>query len=291
MTKILYTIAVLLIVFGFAYHFAALQIFNVLVPKDKGSKQIASDVAYGPLPRQKLDVYAPLGGHGNLPVVVFVHGGSWNSGSKEPYEFVGRALAAGGVLTFVINYRLHDEKPFPGFVEDTALALDWATKHASEFGGDQTRIFAMGHSAGAYNVALAVLDKHYLSSLGNDIQSIKGAITLSGPFDFLPLDTRVTKATFKDVPVLSTTQPINFVRADAPPFLILHGSSDTTVFPRNAVALDKALLGSGAQSTLKIYDGVSHAGIMLAIAKPLRHRANALHDAVEFMLSTNAIKG
>jgi acetyl esterase/lipase len=290
MTKILYTIAILLIVFGLAYHFAALRIFNGLVSKDAGSKRIASDVAYGSLQRQKLDIYAPLSGQGNLPVIVFVHGGSWNSGSKGPYEFVGRALAAQGFLTFVINYRLHDEKPFPSFVEDTALALDWATKHAGEYGGNQKRVFAAGHSAGAYNVALAVLDKHYFSSLGNDGQSIKGVITLSGPFDFLPLDTRVTKATFKDAPDLLATQPINFARADAPPFLILHGSADTTVFPRNAVALDKALRGSGAQSTLKMYDDVSHTGIMLAIAKPLRHRAKVLDDAVEFMLSINAVK-
>lgn len=285
MTKILYTIAILLIVFGFAYHFAALQIFNALVPKDAGSKRTATDVAYGPLPRQKLDIYAPIDGEEQepFPVVVFVHGGSWNSGDKGPYEFVGRALAAQGILTLVINYRLRDEKPFPSFVEDTALALDWATKHAGEFGGDQTRVFAVGHSAGAYNVALAVLDKHYLAELGNDGQAIKGVITLAGPFDFLPLDTRATIATFKDAPDLTATQPINFARGDAPAFLILHGSADTTVFPRNAVALDKALRGAGAASTTKIYDGVSHTGIMLALSRPLRGKPLLIDDVIHFI--------
>jgi acetyl esterase/lipase len=291
MAKILYTVAVLLIVFGLAYHLAALQIFNLLVPKDSGSRLVMSDVAYGPFPRQKLDVYAPVNGQGNLPVVVFVHGGSWNSGSKEPYEFVGRALAARGFLTLVINYRLHDEKPFPSFVEDTALALDWATKRAGEFGGDRTRVFAMGHSAGAYNVALAVLNKHYLASLDNDGRAIKGVITLAGPFDFLPLDSRVTIATFGNVKDLPATQPVNFARVDAPPFLILHGSADTTVFPRNAAALDMALREAGAQSTVKIYVGVNHADIMLVIAKPMRRRVRILDDAVAFMLSVSAIKG
>jgi acetyl esterase/lipase len=290
MTKILYTIAILLIVFGLAYHFAALQIFNALVPKDAGSRITERNIAYGPLPRQKLDIYAPTSALKNLPVVVFVHGGSWNSGSKEPYEFVGRALAAQGFLALVINYRLHDEKPFPAFVEDTALALDWASKHANAYGGDQTRVFAMGHSAGAYNLALAILDKRYLAHIGNDGRAIKGVITLSGPFDFLPLDTRVTLATFKDVPNLASTQPVNFSRGDAPPFLILHGSADTTVFPRNALALEKLLREAGAATTLKIYDGVSHAGIMLAIAKPLRHRARVLDDAVTFILSKSAIQ-
>ena len=292
MIKILYTVAIAMIFFGLAYHFAALHIFNAVVPKDEGSKRIAEDLAYGPIPRQKLDIYAPVHGEAlkPLPVVVFVHGGSWNSGSKGPYEFVGRALAAQGFLTLVINYRLHDEKPFPGFVEDTALAIDWATKHAGEYGGDPTQIFAMGHSAGAYNVVLAVLDKHYLAALGNDGQAIKGVVTLSGPFDFLPLDSPTTIATFSDVSDLAATQPVNFARADAPPFLILHGSSDQTVFPRNSVALDKALRKAGAVSTLKIYDGVSHTGIMLAIAKPFRRRTTILNDAAAFILSKSAPK-
>jgi acetyl esterase/lipase len=292
MIKILYTVAFAMIFLGLAYHFAALQIFNAVIPKDGGSRRIAEDVAYGPVPRQKLDIYAPVDrdAQARLPVVVFVHGGSWNSGSKGPYEFVGRALAARGFLTLVINYRLRGEKPFPGFVEDTALALDWATKHAGEYGGDPTQIFAMGHSAGAYNIGLAVLDKHYLAALGNDGHAIKGVVTLSGPFDFLPLDSATTIATFQDAADLQSTQPVKFARADAPPFLILHGSADTTVFPRNAVALDKALRGAGGQSTLRIYGGVSHTGIMLAIAKPFRRRTPVLDDAAAFMLSKKAIK-
>jgi acetyl esterase/lipase len=285
MIKILYGIAIFLIFGGLAYHFAALQVFNALAPKDAGSRLVAADVAYGANPRQKLNVYAPLESEAQepMPVVVFVHGGSWNSGNKEPYEFVGRALAAQGLLTLVINYRLTDTAPYPAFLEDTALALDWATHHAGEYGGDASRVFAMGHSAGAYNIAQAILDRRYLGALGNDGSSIKGVVTLAGPFDFLPLDTRVTKATFGRQPDLASTQPVNFARGDAPPFLILHGSADTTVFPRNAVALDKALRAAGASSTLKIYDGVSHAGIMLALSKWSRGSAPVLKDAVDFI--------
>jgi acetyl esterase/lipase len=287
MTKILYAIAIFLIVGGLAYHFAALQVFNILVPKDAGSNLVAADVAYGAAPQQKLDVYAPLEDEAQepMPVVVFVHGGSWNSGNKDGYEFVGRALAAQGLLALVINYRLTDDAPYPAFLEDTARALDWATRRAGDYGGDPTRVFAMGHSAGAYNIAQAILDKRYLLALGNDGAAVKGVVTLAGPFDFLPLDTRVTKATFGQQPDLASTQPVNFARADAPPFLILHGSADTTVFPRNAVALDKALRLAGANSTLKIYNGISHAGIMLAMSMSLRSRATVLNDAATFFKS------
>ena len=91
MKKILTLIAVLLIAGGLAFHFAALETFNALVPKDAESKLLASDVAYGTDPRQKLDVYAPVAGQGPFPIVVFVHGGSWQEGNKNGYAFAGRA--------------------------------------------------------------------------------------------------------------------------------------------------------------------------------------------------------
>ncbi len=282
MVKLIYALAIVLIIGGLLFHFAALQIFNFIIPKDAKTQLLASDVHYGSDERQVLDIYAPDKPAGPLPIVVFVHGGSWSSGSKNGYEFVGRALAAQGFLTLVANYRLHPEHPFPAFVEDAALTLDWATKHGADYGGDGQTIFAMGHSAGAYNLALAILDKHYLANLGTDVSAIKGVVTLAGPFDFLPLDSPVTKDVFGKLNQLEATQPINFANGDAPPFLILHGSEDTTVYPKNAFALQKALLQVGAKVTLKVYEGISHVGIMVSLAKPLRRTASTLTDAVAF---------
>ena len=283
--KLLYAAAFLLIVGGLLYQFAALDVFNFLIPKDADSKLIAQDVHYGSDARQVLDVYAPLESKGPLPIVVFIHGGSWSSGNKNPYEFVGRALAAQGFLTLVPNYRLHPQNPYPAFVEDAALALNWATRHGAEYGGDGRTVFAMGHSAGAYNVALAILDKRYLAALGTDVSSIKGVATLAGPLDFLPLDSPATIDVFGKLTNLEETQPTHFARADAPPFLILHGSADNTVKPRNGVALDKTLREAGASSTLKLYEGISHVGIMLAMAKPLRRLTPTLKDVTEFFRS------
>jgi acetyl esterase/lipase len=282
MTKILYAIAILLIVGGLAYHFAALQIFNALVPKDADSLRKDIEWAYGPDPRQKMDMYVPRQSSGPLPIVLFVHGGSWAEGDKSGYAFVGRALAAKGYLTLVMNYRLHPKNRYPDFVYDVALALRWTADNAKALNGDPDKIFAMGHSAGAYNIAMAVLDQRY-----DEVRpKIAGVITLAGPFDFLPLDTRTTIKVFGDVPDLPSTQPVNHARKDAPPFLILHGGADTTVFPRNATALDAALKKAGVTSTVKIYAGVSHAGSVLSLAKPLRRRTTVLDDAAEFIRST-----
>jgi acetyl esterase/lipase len=279
MTKVITLIGVLMVVLGLTYHFAALEMFNLVVPKDKGSLLWQRDMAYGPDPRHKLDIYMPRENNRPLPVVVFVHGGSWQEGNKNPYGFVGRALAAQGFMTMVINYRLHPKTPYPAFVDDVDLALRWAKANAASLGGDPERLFAMGHSAGAYNVAMAALDERHAQGR----PKLAGVVTLAGPFDFLPLDSPVTIEVFSKVGDLPFTQPVTYAFKAAPPFLILHGSADKTVFPRNAVALDKALRDAGASSTLKMYEGVSHVGILLALSTWQRSSAPVLDDAVAFI--------
>lgn len=278
MIKILWVLGFVLMAGGVAYSSSALDVFNLFAFKDGGSRAAVRDVSYGKDARQKLDVYVPKNGRGPWPVLVFVHGGSWQSGNKNPYSFVGRALAAQGFVTMVINYRLHPKHPYPSFIEDTALSLRWASQNAGKYGGNGKRLFVMGHSAGAYNAAMAVLDRRHAKI----VPKISGVVTLAGPFDFLPLDSSTTKKVFGWVDDLPSTQPVNHVRADAPPFLILHGRNDTTVFLRNAKSLQKAFKDAGASATLKIYDDVSHAGIMLALSRPLRSRAPVLEDAVRF---------
>jgi acetyl esterase/lipase len=279
MKKVITIVGIVLIVAGLAYHFAALEIFNLVVPKDKGSVLWQRDVAYGPDARHRLDIYMPGETARRLPVVVFVHGGSWQEGNKNPYGFVGRALAAQGFMTMVINYRLHPAHRYPAFVDDVDLALRWATANARELGGDPDKLFAMGHSAGAYNIAMAVLADRYMG----ERPKLAGVVTLAGPFDFLPLDSPITKEVFGWIGDVEFTQPVIYAAKDAPPFLILHGSADKTVYPRNATSLDKALGEAGASSTLKTYEGVSHVGILLALSTWRRNTAPVLEDAVGFM--------
>jgi acetyl esterase/lipase len=277
MSKIVLTVGVLLFVLGLAYQFAALEIFGLLVPKDAGSRLTASDVAYGPDGRHRLDVYVPTEGRRPFPVVVFVHGGSWETGNKNPYAFVGRAFAAQGFVTMVVNYRLHPAHPYPAFVEDTALALTWAAEHAGDYGGDGAKLFAVGQSAGGYNVAQAVLNERFRTP------KLAGVVTLAAPLDFLPLDSPITIKVFGGVADLPETQPVAHVRADAPPFLILHGTADPLVRLKNARSLDAALRGVGGASELIIYEGVNHRDTVLALSKVRRDVAPILSDIVRFL--------
>jgi acetyl esterase/lipase len=273
-------LAIALIAGGLAYHFAALKIFNFLVSKDPGTTLLAEAISYGPDPRQRLDIYAPKGTNTALPILLFVNGGSWNDGSRSDYEFAGRAFAARGYLTITMDYRLLPQNQFPAFVQDVALAIAWAQREGQNFGGDPARIFAVGHSAGAYNLSLAVLDKHYLREAGANPETIRAIATLAGPFDFLPLDTRVTIDTFGGVAIPATTQPINYVSPEAPPFLLLSGTADTTVYPKNSRSLASHLRAVGAKVEAEEYEGMGHAQIMLALAKPLRRTKSPVYEDI-----------
>jgi acetyl esterase/lipase len=277
MAKFIFAVIVLLIGLGLAYQFAALEIFNAIVPKDQGSRLAAKDVPYGSHVRQKLDVYVPTLGDGPFPVVVFVHGGSWQTGNKNPYEFVGRAFASQGFVTMVINYRLHPDAQYPVFVADTALALKAASAIAETYKGDGAKLFVIGQSAGGYNVAQAVLNPRF------ETVPLKGVITLAAPLDFLPLDSPITIKVFGGLNDLPETQPVNHVRTDAPPFLIMHGTADELVYPKNARSLDAALRAVNASSELKIYDGISHRDTVLALSTWFRERAPILEDVTRFI--------
>lgn len=274
MVKFMTAIGLLLLVGGLAYHFAALKIFNALVPKDGATAEVVENVAYGPHARHRLDVYVPQG-TGPFPVLVFVYGGSWDSGAKADYGFAGHAFAAQGYFTVIADYRLVPEVQYPGFVEDTVSVIRWASAHAATRGGDPDHLFVVGHSAGAYNAIQAVL-------FGGLEDKVTAMASLAGPMDFLPLDSPKSIAAFAHVSDLPATQPVNRDLVLMPPLLLLHGSDDTTVRLRNSRNLHAAMQKAGRVSVLKEYPGVNHVGIMLALAKPLRHRAASLRDVLDF---------
>jgi acetyl esterase/lipase len=282
MTRVFQVFAVLLIVCGLAYNYAALEIFNFLVPKDSGTTLVASNIKYGPSERQRFDLYRPEGSVDKLPVLIFVHGGGWDSGSGEPYEFVARAFASKGYLTATMSYRLVPQNLFPDFVEDVALAIRQVRADADQYGGDPERIFLVGHSAGGYCILQSVLDPAYFAKAGISIDNIKGVATLAAPADFFPYDAKKSIAAFSHHPVPMETQPVTFARGDAPPILLLHGTADTTVRPFNSQSLSKKLREQGGTVQHTEYEDVGHVAIMLSLAKPMRNRLPVFSDILTF---------
>lgn len=266
---------------GLAYLISPLHTFNTLVPKDGGGQQVAEGLAYGEDDRHALDIYAPTQASGDaLPVVVFFYGGSWNSGTREGYDFAGRALAAQGFVVVVPDYRLVPEVHFPEFVQDGADAVDWVRANIADHGGNPDRIVLMGHSAGAHIAAMLAHDPQWL---GDDRAALRGFVGLAGPYDFAPFDTQASIAAFGEWPQVEETQPITFAAAGAPPPLLLTGADDTTVKPRNSEALSAALAEAGVSARMVSYPGVDHIDVLIALARPLRGRAPVLEDASSFI--------
>ena len=241
-------------------------------------------IAYGADPRQRLDVYVPTGNpDATKPVVVFFYGGRWQGGRREDYRFVGEALAAQGFVAVIPDYRVYPQVQFPVFVDDSAAAVAWTVAHAAQYGANPEHVFLMGHSAGAQIAALLALDRHYLANAGVAAGRVRGFIGLAGPYDFLPLTDPVLERVFGAPDNLARTQPINFVSANAPPMLLLHGLDDTTVLPRNSEHLAAAARAQGTRATLIEYPDYGHIGLVIKLAAPFRGNSSVATDVATFI--------
>jgi len=267
---------------------SALGIVNAFTPADTYIE--TAGLAYGDDPRQKLDVYQPRVPDGvpaprdGYPVVVFFYGGTWTSGERADYRFVGEALASRGILTVIADYRLYPQVRYPDFLTDCANAVAWARREAPRFGGDLKRLYVMGHSSGGYNAAMIALDSRWLKSAGLAPAQLAGWIGLAGPYDFLPMTNVQAQPVFFHPNYPPGTQPIDYASRAAPRTFLGAPLNDHTVNPqRNTRQLADKLRSAGAAVTLKIYDRPSHVTLIGAFARPLRGLAPVLDDVVAFV--------
>ncbi len=253
------------------------------VPSAFGPYERTANVSYGPLPRQQLDVYVPEAPTRQPPaVIVFIHGGSWNSGSKEQYRFAGSGLAERGFIAVLPNYRLNPAVRFPDFVADAAEAVAWTLRNIDRYGGDARRVFVMGHSAGAHIALLLTLDRRYLAADGASADDLRGVIGLSGPYDF-KIDSDLLRAVFGSAPDMQQTQPVYFARGDAPPLLLIHGTEDVVCWAKHSIRLTELVRAAGGQAELRLYPGLGHGDTLAGLSRLGRGRAPSLDDVAAFI--------
>ncbi len=239
-------------------------------------------VAYGADPRQRLDVYRPRGGARLAPVVLFLYGGRWQTGSKEQYRLLGDALTREGVVAVIPDYRLYPAAHFPAWMEDGARAVRWARDNIARYGGDPGRIFVVGHSAGAHTALLLALDKRYLGAAGVAPGVVRGFVGLAGPV--------ATTWTDPDVQALMgppagwpATYPLTHATGAVPPLLLLHGRRDRTVAPDNALRLAARVRERGGCVRTVLYRGLDHVGIVIALSVPKLGIAPVVEDLMAFV--------
>jgi acetyl esterase/lipase len=262
---------------------ALLSLADGVMGGGQGAMRSGSAIPFG-THGQSLDVWRPAGdASAKRPVVIFWYGGGWVKGDRRAYSFAARALAREGFVVVVPDYRKVPTVRFPAFLQDGAEAVKWVRDHVAGYGGDPARVALMGHSAGAYTVAMLALDKRWLEAEGVDPGIVKAGVGLSGPYDFYPFTSKRAIDAMQGVADPLMTQPIHFARHDAPPLLLVTSGGDTVVRPKNAINLEAKLKALGAPVTIRNYPGLTHEEVVMALSVPFRGKGATLADSVVFL--------
>ena len=220
----------------------------------------------------KMDLYYPDRISGRLPVAVYLHGGGWTAGDKEKANQnpEGKALLEQGYLLAALDYRLAPEYRFPAMIEDVKCAIRSLRAHAGGYGLDAGRIGVWGFSAGGHLAALlGTSDEIAGYDVGQYLEQssrVQAVVDFYGPADLrLPLTGDaywLVRDAFgtndPHAPLLVLGSPVTWVSADDPPFLILHGDSDTLVPLRQSQELFERLQAAGVPVELVVVTNGRH---------------------------------
>jgi acetyl esterase/lipase len=229
-------------------------------------------------PGQKLDLYVPAKPTG--PLLVWIHGGGWRSGSKANPP--GVAMVAQGYAFASVEYRFSQTAIFPAQIEDCKAAIRWLRAHATEYGYDPQRIGAWGASAGGHLVALlGVTGQVKDFDVGENLDqssTVQCVIDWFGPADFPAYDPELPTAAVKrenpdsliahllggpvsqKLELAKRASPVTWVTRDAAPMLIMQGTNDPLVPLDQSQRLAEKLKAAGAAVTLEVIEGAAHGG-------------------------------
>lgn len=239
--------------------------------------------------RHSLDIFLPTSG-ANWPCVVVAHGGGWMVNSKEVIENLGYALANAGIAVVCANYRLYPRIQFPDNVKDIARATAWTKNNLDVYGANTENLYLIGYSAGALLTALVALDPQFLQAQAINPNHIKGVAVVSGVYDVgvIPLPFRTV---FTDQPaVWRAASPINHIRADAPPFMILYAEHDIALSKTRSVRaqshlFEKALRGKSVPVQIAEIPNCTHDGIMEQAGRD--KKSETVRQILEFIITNS----
>jgi acetyl esterase/lipase len=256
------------------------MMLNLTVPGS--TYRLHRDLAHGQGRRQRFDLYLPKNGSAPAPVLLFFYGGAFRAGRKSEYRIVGEAFASKGIIVAVADYRIYPEGRFPDFLNDGAAALAAVHARVAEFGGDPSRIFLAGHSAGAYISVMLAANPAYLRAANADPSWIRGVIAMAGRYHEIPLGDATGVEIFGG-PERTETRPASFIDGKRPPVLLLAGAEESSEVLVSHSKLASHLNDHGNEVQEIIYPGIGHMGIMLALAPGFRHRARLREDIARFV--------
>lgn len=214
--------------------------------------------------KDRLDIYQPASAKG-APVVVSFYGGALTAGDQSEQTYVGERFTAHGYVTVVVNYRLSPGVSHPAHVEDAAAAVAWVRKNIEKYGGDPSRIFLTGHSAGAYLLTLMLPDPRYLAVYGLKPSDIRGAAPVSSFFYIERKEVAPARPKHvwgADSATWKAASPGSYVRRDVPPLLLLYADGDEAWRREQQTDFAAALRAAGnADVETMMIEGRSHLSV------------------------------
>ncbi len=220
------------------------------------------DLQYGVHERQKIDIYEPVDVHDQTETILFIHGGGWETGSKDIHKFIGRTWARHNFIVALTNYRLAPEYTYPDQMGDIAAALSWIQDNYDNFTGS---LYLAGHSAGAHLASLAGFSDKWRKQAKLKVERILGFILLSGVYQFYPFDKadpRVRRF-LGQKSYWEEAQPFNNLKESFPPVFLAHGREDGEVFPKQSIQLSEKLTEMGVKNDLLLMKGAGHMELLL----------------------------
>jgi len=253
------------------------------------SKSKKSGVVFDTKNSLKVDIYKTAKTSQGVPLkptVVFVYGGSWRMGSRSQYAFVANALNKAGFDVLVPDYRLYPNAAYPSFIHDLEHFFVWLNDNAKQFDISTDKIVLMGHSAGAYNSAMYLLDDKYKKPL-----NIVSFIGLAGPYDFfLPSQDEKIKAVFtrngahhnsKDaLPVNQYPKNRHALPQHA---FIANGLDDELVVHKNIDSMGNHLSNLGVNVKRQKYKDVGHAELIADVNNVPFLNSKIKQDIIDYL--------
>jgi len=274
--KFIFSLCVSLILAGCT----SISFFIANAPTYFNDTKIMKDIVFNKEHNLTLDIYIPPSTVKiNSQAIVFFYGGSWDSGDKAEYKFLGSTLANQGYIVFIPNYRKYPNVKFPDFMFDAADSVSWAAKNMPEYSKDLKSIVLMGHSAGANMAILLVTDKSYLR---DDYKSISGGIGLSGAYNFTP-NTESLVSIFGPPIKYPLMRPITFIDGHEPPVFLGHGGKDKVVAAFNYENMKDRLLDKGVCVVSKEYPTFGHAETIGRFSWVGGKEPSILKDIIHFL--------
>ncbi len=266
---------------------------------------LVADIPFHPAMSPRLDVYSPLveaRGHGVatarngferaelLPVLVFVHGGLEDYATKALFAGVAMKVVPKNVVVVIPDYTLYPEADYHQMANEVAAAISWTLENINQYGGNPGQVVVAGHSSGAYLAVLAVLDEQFFKNYGHTPKELCGLISASGTYDVAAQyafeqsesgDPEMFANLMRGPNNFAVASPLNYVRSDIPPLLLIHGDQDKTVPIRIAKLFYQKLQTAGVEGRLKIYEQRGHTDFLFEALSEEEPRV--VNDFVEFM--------